>query len=100
VAIDFTIPEASVALAEQAAAERGGPALVIGSTGFSDEQNARIAAAATKVAIVKSGNYSLGVNMLMGLVRQAAAALPAATGTSRSTRPTTSARSTPPRARP
>jgi 4-hydroxy-tetrahydrodipicolinate reductase len=54
------------------------PALVIGSTGFSDDQNARIAAAATKVAIVKSGNYSLGVNMLMGLVRQAAAALPAA----------------------
>ena len=76
VAVDFTIPEASVALAE-AAAERGGPALVIGSTGFSDEQNARIAAAATKVAIVKSGNYSLGINMLMGLVKQAAAALPA-----------------------
>ena len=76
VAIDFTIPEASVALAEASAAN-GGPALVIGSTGFSDDQNARIAAAATKVAIVKSGNYSLGVNMLMGLVRQAAAALPA-----------------------
>ncbi|MFZ0268997.1 4-hydroxy-tetrahydrodipicolinate reductase [Caulobacter sp.] len=82
VVIDFTIPEASVALAEAAALLSGrdgsGPALVIGSTGFSDAQNARIAAAATKVAIVKSGNYSLGVNMLMGLVRQAAAALPAA----------------------
>jgi len=81
VAIDFTVPEASVALAEAAAtlAQAGrGPALVIGSTGFSDDQNARIAAAATKVAIVKSGNYSLGVNMLMGLVRQTAAALPAA----------------------
>ncbi len=80
VAIDFTIPEASAALAEAAAvlSEKGrGPALVIGSTGFSDDQNARIAAAATKVAIVKSGNYSLGVNMLMGLVKQAAAALPA-----------------------
>ncbi len=81
VAIDFTIPEASVALAEFAAElsskEGGGPALVIGSTGFSDDQNARIAAAATKIAIVKSGNYSLGVNMLVGLVRQAAAALPA-----------------------
>jgi 4-hydroxy-tetrahydrodipicolinate reductase len=82
VAIDFTVPEASVALAEAAAAlreeGRPGPALVIGSTGFSDAQDARIAAAATRVAIVKSGNYSLGVNMLMGLVRQAAAALPAA----------------------
>ncbi|WP_082564538.1 4-hydroxy-tetrahydrodipicolinate reductase [Caulobacter sp. Root1472] len=82
VVIDFTVPEASVALVEAAAAladkDGGGPALVIGSTGFSDEQNARIAAAATRLAIVKSGNYSLGVNMLMGLVRQAAAALPAA----------------------
>jgi 4-hydroxy-tetrahydrodipicolinate reductase len=77
VVIDFTIPEASVALAEACAAHPGGPALVIGSTGFSDEQTARIAAAATQVAIVKSGNYSLGVNMLMGLVRQTAAALPA-----------------------
>ena len=74
--IDFTLPEASVLLAEDAAA-KGGPALVIGSTGFSDEQLARIDAAATKIAIVRSGNYSLGVNMLMGLVRQAAAALPA-----------------------
>jgi 4-hydroxy-tetrahydrodipicolinate reductase len=82
VAIDFTIPEASVALAEAAALlgekGNGAPALVIGSTGFTDDQNARIAAAATRVAIVKSGNYSLGVNMLMGLVKQAAAALPAA----------------------
>ena len=74
--IDFTLPEASVALAEEAAAN-GGPALVIGSTGFSDEQLARIDEAAKTIAIVRSGNYSLGVNMLMGLVRQAAAALPA-----------------------
>jgi 4-hydroxy-tetrahydrodipicolinate reductase len=78
VAIDFTIPEASVPWPKPRLGGKGGPALVIGSTGFSDDQNARIAAAATKVAIVKSGNYSLGVNMLMGLVRQAAAALPAA----------------------
>jgi 4-hydroxy-tetrahydrodipicolinate reductase len=74
--IDFTLPEASVLLAEACAA-RGGPAVVIGSTGFSVEQIARIDAAASKIAIVRSGNYSLGVNMLMGLVKQAAAALPA-----------------------
>lgn len=74
VVIDFTAPEASVALAEAAAA-RGGPALVIGSTGFSPEQTARIDAAAARIAIVRAGNFSLGVNMLMGLVRQAAAAL-------------------------
>lgn len=74
--IDFTLPEASVLLAEACAA-RGGPAVIIGSTGFSPEQIARIDAAATKIAVVRSGNYSLGVNMLMGLVKQAAAALPA-----------------------
>lgn len=75
--IDFTIPEASVALAETIAAAGGGIALVIGSTGFTAEQDARLAKAAEKVTIVRSGNFSLGVNMLMGLVRQAAAALPA-----------------------
>lgn len=80
--IDFTLPEASVLLAEACAAlcqkeGGGGPALIIGSTGFSPEQIARIDAAATQIAIVRSGNYSLGVNMLLGLVKQAAAALPA-----------------------
>jgi 4-hydroxy-tetrahydrodipicolinate reductase len=81
VVIDFTLPEASTALAEicadLAGEARGGPAMVIGSTGFSPEQTVRIERAARKIAIVKSGNYSLGVNMLLGLVRQTAAALPA-----------------------
>jgi 4-hydroxy-tetrahydrodipicolinate reductase len=76
VVIDFTVPAASTALAEACAA-RGGPALVIGSTGFEDAQIAAIDAAAKSVAIVRAGNFSLGVNMLMGLVEQAARALPA-----------------------
>jgi len=70
VIIDFSTPEASVALAHACAAASG-PALVIGSTGFSPEQEAEIALAAEKIAIVKSGNFSLGVNMLIGLVRNA-----------------------------
>ncbi|MDO9431465.1 MAG: 4-hydroxy-tetrahydrodipicolinate reductase [Pseudomonadota bacterium] len=74
VVIDFTTPAASVALAQNVAA-RGGPALVIGSTGCSDEQLAAIAEAAKSVAIVHAGNYSLGVNMLMGMVAKAARAL-------------------------
>ena len=81
VVIDFTVPEASAVLAEicadLAGEARRGPALVIGSTGFTPEQTARIQAASRRIAIVKSGNYSLGVNMLLGLVKQAAAALPA-----------------------
>jgi 4-hydroxy-tetrahydrodipicolinate reductase len=74
VIVDFSSPEASVALAE-AAATRGGPALVLGATGFSAGQDAAIAAAAARVAIVKSGNFSIGVNVLAGLVEQAAARL-------------------------
>lgn len=76
VVIDFTTPAASVALA-QTAAKRGGPALVIGSTGASEEQVDAIGEAAKSVPIVFAGNYSLGVNMLMGLVNQAARALSA-----------------------
>ena len=71
VIIDFSTPEASVDLAK-ACAERGGPALVIGSTGLSPEQDAEIEAAAEKIAIVRSGNFSLGLNILIGLVEHAA----------------------------
>ena len=76
VVIDFSTPAASVELA-QLAAQMGGPALVIGATGASNEERAAIAEAARKVPIVFAGNYSLGVNLLMGLVAQAARALPA-----------------------
>jgi 4-hydroxy-tetrahydrodipicolinate reductase len=76
VVIDFSTPGASVALA-QAAAAAGRPALVIGSTGLDAAQAAAIDAAAGQVAIVRAGNFSLGVNMLIGLVEQAARALPA-----------------------
>lgn len=74
VVIDFTTPAASVALA-QAAAERGGPALVIGSTGLDAAQLARIKAASAKVAIVQTFNFSLGVNLMAGLVKQVSKAL-------------------------
>jgi len=76
VVIDFTTAAASTALAQICAA-RGGPALVIGSTGFDDAQIASLAASAKRIPIVRAGNFSLGVNVLMGLVRQAARALPA-----------------------
>lgn len=76
VIIDFSMPEASVELARLAAS--GGPALVIGSTGFSPEQEAEIVAASERVAIVRSGNFSLGVNVLIGLVERAAQRLDAA----------------------
>jgi 4-hydroxy-tetrahydrodipicolinate reductase len=71
VIIDFSTAAASAELAALAAAA-GGPALVIGATGFTAEQEGAIALAATRIAIVKSGNFSLGVNMLALLVEEAA----------------------------
>lgn len=71
VVIDFSTPDASVELARICAA-RGGPALVIGSTGLTPDQETDIHAAAEKIAIVRSGNFSLGVNILIGLVEHAA----------------------------
>lgn len=71
VILDFTTPEASSHLV-QAALERGGPALVIGSTGLSPAQEDAIAQAGANLAIVRTGNFSLGVNLLMGLVEETA----------------------------
>lgn len=75
VVVDFTSGKAAAALAEVCAA-RGGPRLVIGATGFEAEDLSQIAEAAKRVAIVRAGNFSLGVNMLLGLVARAAEALP------------------------
>ncbi|HTI44883.1 MAG TPA: 4-hydroxy-tetrahydrodipicolinate reductase [Candidatus Nitrosotalea sp.] len=77
VMLDFTAPEATVALVEASVAMAKKPALVIGTTGLSATQQAAIAGAARYLTIVQSGNFSLGVNMLMGLVEQAARRLAA-----------------------
>ncbi len=71
--LDFSTPATSVALAELAAQAR--IVHVIGTTGFTVADKARLGAAARHATIVQSGNMSLGVNLLAALVRQAAAAL-------------------------
>ncbi|TIL66061.1 4-hydroxy-tetrahydrodipicolinate reductase [Mesorhizobium sp.] len=73
--LDFTSPAATVEFAGYAAQAR--IAHVIGTTGCSADDNATIAAAARHATIVKSGNMSLGVNLLAVLVEQAARALDA-----------------------
>ncbi len=72
--LDFTAPANSVALAREAA--KRGLVHIIGTTGCSEADDAAIREAASGARIVKAGNFSLGVNVLMGLVKQAAAALP------------------------
>ncbi|MER9748878.1 4-hydroxy-tetrahydrodipicolinate reductase [Mesorhizobium sp. M0140] len=73
--LDFTTPASSVEFAGYAAQAR--IVHVIGTTGCTADDNAKIAAAARHATIVKSGNMSLGVNLLAVLVEQAARALDA-----------------------
>ena len=73
--LDFTSPAATAIFAGYAAQAR--IVHIIGTTGCSDEDDAKIAAAARHAMIVKSGNMSLGVNLLAELVEQAARALDA-----------------------
>jgi 4-hydroxy-tetrahydrodipicolinate reductase len=73
--IDFTAPTVSVLLSELAA--QRGMVDIIGTTGCSKEEDWAIQKAGSAGArIVKTGNFSLGINLLAGLVRQVAAALP------------------------
>ena len=73
VVIDFTIPTATVALAELCAEH--GNAMVIGTTGFTPEQLESLDKAAQRTAIFMSPNMSVGVNVAMRLIEAAALAL-------------------------
>ncbi|HET7678788.1 MAG TPA: 4-hydroxy-tetrahydrodipicolinate reductase [Xanthobacteraceae bacterium] len=71
--IDFTTPQATVALSALAA--QAGIIHVIGTTGFSQADEGKLQEAAKSAAVVKSGNMSLGVNLLAALAKRAAKAL-------------------------
>lgn len=71
--LDFTTPEATVGFATLAAQAR--IVHVIGTTGLSAEDQAKIEAAARHASIVKAGNMSLGVNLLAALTEKVARAL-------------------------
>src|SRR6188508_1553141 len=71
--LDFTTPKATVAFAGLAAQAR--IVHIIGTTGLSADDQAKIEAAARHAAIVKAGNMSLGVNLLAGLTNRVAQTL-------------------------
>ena len=73
--IDFTSPAATVEFAALAAQARA--VHVIGTTGLEPEHLAKIAAAAHHAVIVRAGNMSLGVNLLVQLTKKVAQALDA-----------------------
>ncbi len=71
--IDFTAPEATLEFAALAAQARA--VHVIGTTGMTPEQVAKLEPAARHAVIIRAGNMSLGVNLLTQLTRKVAAAL-------------------------
>ncbi|OWU80829.1 4-hydroxy-tetrahydrodipicolinate reductase [Phaeobacter sp. 22II1-1F12B] len=71
--LDFTAPEATLEFAALAAQARA--VHVIGTTGMSDEQIAKLEPASRHAVIVRAGNMSLGVNLLTQLTRRVAEAL-------------------------
>jgi 4-hydroxy-tetrahydrodipicolinate reductase len=71
--VDFTAPAATVAFAALAA--KAGKVHIIGTTGLSAADEAKIKDAAKTAVIVKSGNMSLGVNLLAALTKRVAKTL-------------------------
>ena len=73
VLIDFTRPDAT--LANLQACRQAGRRMVIGTTGFSDEQKTQILTAAKEIAVVFAPNMSIGVNLCLKLLDTAARVL-------------------------
>ena len=73
VLIDFSMPHALAANLEACVA--AGKPLLIGTTGLEAEHQAAIDEAAATIAVLQTGNTSLGVNLLAALVREAASKL-------------------------
>jgi len=71
--VDFSAPTALKA--NLAAAREAGIPILIGTTGLAQEHHAAIDEAAAAIAVLQTGNTSLGVTMLAHLVREAAARL-------------------------
>ena len=73
VLIDFTVPAATLANAAQCAEQ--GVAIVIGTTGFTPDEQARLDFAAGSTAVCKASNFSTGVNLCFKLLDMAARVL-------------------------
>src|ERR1700758_2390298 len=73
--LDFTVPGATIA--NVAIAAQRGMVHIIGTTGLSPSDEAVIRSVSSQAVVVKSGNMSLGVNLLAALVKRAARSLDA-----------------------
>ena len=73
IVIDFTIPEATLAVAD--ACVEVGVAMVVGTTGFDEAELAELHAASESVPVLKATNFSRGIQALLRSVREAVGAL-------------------------
>jgi 4-hydroxy-tetrahydrodipicolinate reductase len=73
--VDFTSADGTLALAAAAAAGRRPVAAVIGTTGLGATEQAALDDAATRVPLLHAPNFSLGVNLMLGLAEKAAQVL-------------------------
>jgi 4-hydroxy-tetrahydrodipicolinate reductase len=73
VLIDFTLPDNTLKNLQRCI--DGDKALVIGTTGFSSEQQTLINKASSKIAILQASNMSIGVNLTLALLKQASTLL-------------------------
>jgi 4-hydroxy-tetrahydrodipicolinate reductase len=73
VVVDFTIPESTVGLADACA--EAGVGMVVGTTGFDDDQMATLDEAAGSVPVLKATNFSRGIQVLLRTVSEAVSAL-------------------------
>lgn len=77
VLIDVSAPQFLAAVLDAGAEALAGRGLVVGTTGLDTELEHRLEALAERTAVLVAANFSLGINLLLELVRIAAAALPA-----------------------
>lgn len=71
--VSFALPEASAACVR--AASEAGVSCIVGTTGFTAAQDAALAAAADRIALVHAPNFSVGVNVLWKVAEDLAARL-------------------------
>lgn len=77
VVIDFSAPEAIADLVNRRAGELTGKALLVGTTGLDNDAQQALKKLSSSVAVLVAANFSVGVNLMLGMVEAAARVLPA-----------------------
>lgn len=73
VLVDFSMPAGTMQWLDHCRST--GSAMVVGPTGYSDEQLDRITAAAKRIPILRASNFSIGINLLLDLAGKVAGRL-------------------------